>query len=119
MNLTPEGYTIGFLIGSENGGDLTTVTDVDGLMEAFGAHWSPMPYDIERQEREWAATVSQAVETLRAAEAVGHLMDQDTAERVTAVEVPGVKTETVWDTIPRVMPDAAPAVGTRVQVIPA
>ncbi|MBD4382399.1 hypothetical protein GUH10_11045 [Xanthomonas citri pv. citri] len=46
-------------------------------------------------------------------------MDQDTAERVTAVEVPGVKTETVWDTIPRVMPAAAPAVGTRVQVIPA
>lgn len=64
-------------------------------------------------------TVARAVETLRAAEAAGHLMDQDTAERVTAVEVPSVKTETVWDAIPRVMPNAAPAVGTRVQVIPA
>lgn len=119
VNLTPEGYTIGFLIGSENGGDLATVTGVDGLMAAFGACWSPMPYDVEREDREWAVTVSKAVETLRAAEAAGHLMGQDTAERVTAVEVPGVKTETVWDTIPRVMPDAAPAVGTRVRVIPA
>ena len=64
-------------------------------------------------------TVARAVETLRAAETAGHLMDQDTTERVTAVEVPRVKTETVRDTIPRVMPDAAPAVGTRVQVIPA
>lgn len=117
VNLTPDGYSIGFLIGSEQDGDLATVTDVDGLMEAFGACWSPMPYDMERQEREWAVTVSQAVETLRAAETAGHLMDQDTAERVTAVEVPGVKTETVWDTIPRVMPDAAPAVGTRVQAV--
>lgn len=117
VNLTPDGYSIGFLIGSEQDGDLATVTGVDGLMEAFGACWSPMPYDMERQEREWAVTVSQAVETLRAAETAGHLMDQDTAERVTAVEVPGVKTETVWDTIPRVMPDAAPAVGTRVQAV--
>ena len=119
MNLTPEGYAIGFLIGPSEGGDLTTVTGVDGLMEAFGACWSPMPYDMEREEQGWAVTVSKAVETLRAAEAAGHLMDQDTAERVTAVEVPGVKTETVWDTIPRVMPDAAPAVGTRAQVTPA
>ena len=119
VNLTPEGYTFGFLIGPSENGDLTTVTGVDGLMEAFGACWSPMPYDMERQEREWAVTVARAVETLRAAETAGHLMDQDTAERVTAVEVPRVKTETVWDTIPHVMPDAAPAVGTRVQVIPA
>lgn len=119
VNITPEGYTIGFLIGSEQDGDLTTVTGVDGLMEAFGACWSPMPYDMDRQDREWAVTVFKAVETLRAAEATGHQMDQDTAERVTAVEVPGVKTETVWDTIPRVMPDAAPAVSTRVQVTPA
>lgn len=119
VNLTPEGYSIGFLIGSGNGGDLATVTGVDGLMAAFGTCWSPMPYDMEREDREWAVTVSKAVETLRAAEAAGHLMDQATAERVTAVEVPGVKTETVWDTIPRVMPDAAPAVGTRVRAIPA
>ena len=119
VNLTPEGYAFGFLIGPSEGGDLTTVTGVDGLMAAFGACWSPMPYDVERQEREWAVTVSQAVETLRAAETAGHLMGQDTAERVTAVEVPGVKTETVWDTIPRVMPDAAPAVGTRVRITPA
>lgn len=119
VSLTPEGYTIGFLIGPSEGGDLATVTGVDGLMEAFGTCWSPMPYDMDRQDQEWAVTVSKAAETLRAAEAAGHLMDQDTAERVTAVEVPGVKTETVWDTIPRVMPDAAPAVGTRVQVIPA
>ncbi|MEU7198287.1 hypothetical protein AB0B04_33020 [Streptomyces xinghaiensis] len=110
VNLTPEGYACGFLIGGSRGRELTTVAGVDGLMAAFGADWSQGPEDVEDEEREWA-------ETMAAAEAAGHLLDQDTAERVTAVEVPGVKTETVWETIPRLIPDAAPAVGTRVQTI--
>lgn len=59
-----------------------------------------------------------AVATLRLADAMGFGMSQDTADRVAAATVAGVKTETLWDTIPRAMPDAAPAAGTRVEVVP-
>ncbi len=117
VNLTPDGYSIGFLIGSEQDGDLATVTDVDGLMAAFGACWSPMPYDVERQEREWAVTVSQAVETLRAAETAGHLMDQDTATRVASATARGWKTTTVWDHYTSARPSYTSATGATVTVL--
>ncbi len=118
VNLTPEGYTIGFLVGEENDGDLTTITDVDGLMAAFGIDWSRVSQGLTHDAREWAQTVAAAVATLRLADAMGFGMSQDTADRVAAATVAGVKTETLWDTIPRAMPDAAPAAGTRVEVVP-
>lgn len=95
IHLTPEGYRFGFLIGPEIRGDLTTVTGVNGLMEAYGADWSQVPDDTATEDRAAAQTLAAAVATLRVGEAMDFLMDQDTATRATRAQLPGVTTHTV------------------------
>lgn len=94
VHLTPEGYRFGLLIGPENGGDLATVTGVDGLMDAYGADWGQVPEDTPKENRAAAETLAAAVTTLRIGEAMGFLMDQDTATRGTRAQLPGVTTHT-------------------------
>ena len=123
VNLTEDGYTFGFLIGEENGGDLETVTGVDGLMAAFdNPKWAePMDWEETTTEADtrWAATLAEAVATLRAAEEAGHLMDQETATRVARAKARGWKTTTVWDNYTSTRPSYTSATGATVTTIPA
>ncbi|WHF25069.1 hypothetical protein QJS66_23290 (plasmid) [Kocuria rhizophila] len=66
-NLTPEGYAFGLLIGPSEGGDLTTVTGVDGLTAAFGWPAPPTPYAMWSVRTGNGPRPLKAVETLRAA----------------------------------------------------
>lgn len=70
-----EGYSFAFLVGPEDGGDLTTVTGVEGLMAAFTGY----PWLKDRAECE---ELEDAYQTLRATEDDGHLMDQATADDI-------------------------------------
>lgn len=70
-----ESYSFAFLIGSENDGDLATVTGVEGLMAAFTGY----PWHKERTESE---ALEDAYQTLLEAEDRGHLMDQATADDI-------------------------------------
>lgn len=96
VNLTPAGYTFGFLNRDES----DAVTGIDGLMQEYGQDWTEGPtQEQSTEEQRWSQTLADAVATLRVGEAMGFLMDKDTAGRVTAATVAGMQTATVWDTI--------------------
>ena len=123
VNLTETGYTVGFLIGEEDGGDLETVTGVDGLIAAFNApEWADRAAGVDlttEEDERWADTLAEAVATLRAAEEAGHLMDQETATRVASATARGWKTTTVWDNYTSTRPSYTSATGATVTVLPA